>query len=49
MDATVKPKAVKAGDKKWGVMDRREKTIFVAQLTIMLCSFGWIFGNVLTP
>lgn len=49
VETTLKTAAAKAGDKKWGGMDRREKTIFVVKLTIMLCSFGWIFGNVLTP
>lgn len=49
MDESIKAVAVNAGDKKWEEMDRREKTIFVLKVTIMVCSFGWIFGNVLAP
>lgn len=33
----------------WKLMSRREKTIFSVKLGIMLASFGWIFGNTLTP
>jgi hypothetical protein len=36
-------------DKAWGVMNRPEKSIFLVKLALMLCSFGWIYGNVLAP
>jgi hypothetical protein len=49
MDALLKPAAVSANDKAWGVMNRQEKIIFSLKLTLMLCSFGWIYGNVLAP
>jgi len=35
--------------KAWKLMSRREKTLFSVKLGIMLASFGWIFGNTLTP
>lgn len=31
----------------WAIMDNRAKAIFLAKLTLMLCSFGFIFGGVL--
>lgn len=49
MDESIKPVAVNPGDKKWDEMDRREKAIFAMKVTVMVCSFGWIFGNVLAP
>jgi hypothetical protein len=49
MDAPVKKPVVEAAkNQAWGVMDGREKTIFVVKVCLMLCSFGFIFGNVLT-
>ena len=36
-------------DKAWKLMSRREKTVFSLKLGLMLASFGWIFGNTLTP
>ncbi|WP_192804927.1 hypothetical protein [Noviherbaspirillum aerium] len=36
-------------DKTWKLMSKREKTIFSVKLGIMFASFGWVFGNTLTP
>lgn len=33
--------------KTWGYMDRTEKSIFIAKICVMVCSFGFIFGGVL--
>jgi hypothetical protein len=49
MDASLTPAAKTAGKKSWGVMDGREKILFVAKLCVMFASFGWIYGNTLAP
>jgi hypothetical protein len=40
-------KPLTAPVKKWATMDNRAKAIFLAKLTLMICSFGFIFGGVL--
>jgi hypothetical protein len=48
MDAPSKPAAKAPKDKKWGIMNGGEKTVFVVKVVLMVCSMGFIFGNVLT-
>ena len=31
----------------WATMDTRAKVFFLVKLTLMICSFGFIFGGVL--
>jgi hypothetical protein len=48
MDASSKPAAAAAKSKKWGSMSGLEKTTYVAKVCLMVCSFGFIYGGVLT-
>jgi phosphoribosylformylglycinamidine (FGAM) synthase-like amidotransferase family enzyme len=35
--------------KRWAAMDSREKTIFIAKICVMVCTGGFVFGNVVAP
>ena len=50
MSATLKPEAMIASSKKpWKAMSHFEKATFVAKAIIMVCSFGFIYGNIWAP
>lgn len=49
MNTSLKPVAINASDKKWDAMNMPEQAVFLTKLAIMICSFGFIYGNVLTP
>jgi len=44
----MKTAQTKPAEKTWAVMSGNEKTVFVTKVVIMVCSFGFVFGNVLT-
>jgi hypothetical protein len=45
-NATVSP--VTPASKSWALMVAGEKFVFLTKLCIMVCSFGFVFGNLLT-
>jgi hypothetical protein len=49
MNLPKKPAEAVTGRKKWGVMSRLEKTVFVLKVCLMVCSGGFIYANVLAP
>jgi hypothetical protein len=37
----------KEESKTWKTMRTREKAIFVVKVCIMICTFGFVFGNII--
>lgn len=36
-------------EKGWKGMNGSEKAIFVAKVCVMICTFGFVFGNIIAP
>lgn len=49
MESVPTSAALKGTDKKWDDMNGGTKLLFIAKLVLMICSAGFIYGNILTP